>query len=113
VTKKEADDVKRLFGVVAEDLRSDIRQVAEGVGLLNERFDGLEGRFDGLEGRFGGLEGRYDGLEGRFDRLEGRFDRLDAKVDQMGRELTAEIREGASTQGDLRERVARLESERP
>jgi len=92
VTKKEADDVKRLFGVVAEDLRSDIRQVAEGVGLLNERFDGLEGRFD---------------------RLEGRFDRLDAKVDQMGRELTAEIREGASTQGDLRERVARLESERP
>ena len=127
MTKKEADDVKRLFGVVAEDLRSDIRQVAEGVGLLNERFDGLEGRFDGLEGRFGGLEGRYDGLEGRFDRLEGRFgglegrfgglegrfDRLDAKVDQMGRELTAEIREGASTQGDLRERVARLESERP
>ena len=99
MTKKEADDVKRLFGVVAEDLRSDIRQVAEGVGLLNERFDGLEGRFDGLEGRF--------------DRLEGRFDRLDAKVDQMGRELTAEIREGASTQGDLRERVARLESERP
>ena len=92
MTKKEADDVKRLFGVVAEDLRSDIRQVAEGVGLLNERFDGLEGRFD---------------------RLEGRFDRLDAKVDQMGRELTAEIREGASTQGDLRERVARLESERP
>ena len=85
MTKKEADDVKRLFGVVAEDLRSDIRQVAEGVGLLNERFDGLEGRFD----------------------------RLDAKVDQMGRELTAEIREGASTQGDLRERVARLESERP
>ena len=85
MTKKEADDVKRLFGVVAEDLRSDMRQVAEGVGLLNERFDGLEGRFD----------------------------RLDARVDQMGRELTAEIREVASTQGDLRERVARLESERP
>ena len=92
MTKKEADDVKRLFGVVAEDLRSDMRQVAEGVGLLNERFDGLERRFDGLEGRFDGLE---------------------AKVDQMGRELTAEIREVASTQGDLRERVARLESERP
>jgi predicted nuclease with TOPRIM domain len=120
VTKKEADEVKRLFGVVAEDLRSEIRQVAEGVGLLNERFDGhegrfdrLEGRFDGLEGRFDGLEGRFDGLEGRFDRLEGRFDGLDAKVDRMGRELTAEIRQVAGAQADLRERVARLESDRP
>ncbi len=113
MTKKEADEVKRLFGVVAEDLRSDIRQVAEGVGLLNERFDGLEGRFDRLEGRFDGLEGRFDGLEGRFDRLEGRFDGLDAKVDRMGRELTAEIRQVAGAQADLRERVARLESDRP
>ena len=52
MTKKEADDVKRLFGVVAEDLRSDIRQVAEGVGLLNERFDGLRAvrRTDGSIG---------------------------------------------------------------
>jgi hypothetical protein len=77
VTKKEADDIKRLFGVLAEDLRSDIRQVAEGVGLLNERFDGL-----------------------------------DAKVDRIGRELTAEIRQVAGAQADLRERVTRLESSR-
>lgn len=77
MTKKDADDVKRLFGVVAEDLRSDIRQVAEGVGLLNERFGGL-----------------------------------DAKVDRMGRELTAEIRQVAGAQADLRERVTRLESGR-
>jgi hypothetical protein len=46
VTKKDADDIKRLFGVVAEDLRSDIRQVAEGVGLLNERFDRLDAKVD-------------------------------------------------------------------
>jgi hypothetical protein len=51
--------------------------VAEGVGLLNERFDGL-----------------------------------DAKVDRIGRELTAEIRQVAGAQADLRERVTRLESSR-
>ncbi len=52
-------------------------------------------------------------LTDRFDGLETRFDRLDAKVDQMGQELTAEVRQVAGAQGDLRERVARLESDRP
>jgi hypothetical protein len=84
VTKRDTEEIKRLFGVVAEDLRSDIRQVAEGVGLLNERFDGLEGRFDGLE----------------------------QKVDRMGRELTAEIRQVGTAQGDLRVKVERIESTR-
>ncbi len=126
VTKKETEQIKRLFGIVAEDLRSDVRQVAEGVALLNERFDGLEGRFDGLEGRFDGLEGRFDGLEGRFDGLEGRFDGLEGrfdglegrfdgleqKVDRTGRELTVEIRQVGAAQSDLRVRVERLESRR-
>lgn len=84
MTKRDTVEIKRVFGVVAEDLRSDIRQVAEGVGLLNERFDGLEGRFDGLE----------------------------QKVDRMGRELTSEIRQVGAAQGDLRARVERLESTR-
>ncbi len=110
VTKKETEEIKHLFGVVAEDLRSDIRQVAEGVGLLNERFDGLEGRFDGLEGKFDGLEGKFEGFQGQFHGLLGRFDGLEQKVDRMGRDLTAEIRQVGAAVGDLRVRVERLES---
>jgi len=39
-------EIKRLFGVVAEDLRSDIRAVAEGQLTLEER---LSARIDRLE----------------------------------------------------------------
>ena len=35
----EMDEIKRHFGVVAEGLRNEIRQVAEGVVNLNEKFD--------------------------------------------------------------------------
>jgi hypothetical protein len=40
------EEIKRHFGVVAEDLRSDIRAVAEGQNLLREQ---LSSRIDGLE----------------------------------------------------------------
>ncbi len=33
------DDLHRYFGVIAEGLRSDIRQVAEGVGSVSERLE--------------------------------------------------------------------------
>jgi hypothetical protein len=39
-------DMARLFGVVAEGLRTEIRQVAEGVTLTNQRIDGLAVQMD-------------------------------------------------------------------
>jgi len=42
------EEIKRHFGVIAEDLRSDIRGVAEGQVLLTTRIDALEGKVDGL-----------------------------------------------------------------
>jgi hypothetical protein len=42
VTKKEAEDIKRHFDVVVEDVKSEVKQVAEGVALTNERIDRLE-----------------------------------------------------------------------
>ena len=46
------EEIKRHFGVVAEDLRSDIRVIAEGQDLLRDR---LEVRVGVLEERIGGL----------------------------------------------------------
>jgi len=35
----QVEEIKRHFGVVAEGLRNEIQQVAEGVGNLSEKFD--------------------------------------------------------------------------
>ncbi len=42
----KTDETARLFGVVGESLRAEIRQVAEGVTLANERIDGLAVQMD-------------------------------------------------------------------
>jgi hypothetical protein len=39
-------ETERLFGVAAEGLRTEIRQVAEGVTLANQRIDGLAVQMD-------------------------------------------------------------------
>ena len=49
--RETVDEIKRHFGVVAEDVRSDVKAVAEGVALLTERIDGIDGRLDRLETR--------------------------------------------------------------
>ncbi len=39
MNQEQMDEIKRHVGVVAEGLRNDIRQVAEGVVNLDEKFD--------------------------------------------------------------------------
>ncbi len=60
-------DMRRHFEVVGESLRGDIRVVAEGVALVNQRMDRRDderaGRTDGLEGRVLRLEVRVSSLE--------------------------------------------------
>jgi hypothetical protein len=46
--RAEFDSVRREAGVAAEGLRSEIRQVAEGVALANERIDDVDLRVDRL-----------------------------------------------------------------
>jgi len=40
------DEIKRAFGVIAEDLRSDVRAVAEGQAQLRGEFDGFREEFN-------------------------------------------------------------------
>jgi hypothetical protein len=41
-------ETRRLFGVMTEELRSEIRQVAEGVLVNSQKLDRLEGKLDVL-----------------------------------------------------------------
>lgn len=45
-TRRQFEETNRHFDVVAEDLKSEIRMIAEGLIATNEKFDR---RFDGLE----------------------------------------------------------------
>lgn len=46
-----AEEIKRHVSVVAEDLRSEVRTVAEGVVAANERLDRLESQIETIESR--------------------------------------------------------------
>lgn len=99
--RETVEEIKRYFGVVTDDLRSDVKAVAEGQSLTNERLDGVEERLGGLELRM--------------DRLDQGMVRGFAEPGSMVRLSYAEIdrRFGAleSEASDLRTRVERLESE--
>ena len=62
-----ATETRRHSHVIAESVRSDIRSLAELMGISNERSDQ----------RFGEPAGRSDGLEGRVLRLEARVTSLE------------------------------------
>lgn len=55
-TKEKFEEVKSYTGVLVEDLRGDVKAIAEGHDILNHKIDRLDKRVDGLEGRMTGLE---------------------------------------------------------
>jgi hypothetical protein len=96
--QETVDEIKRHFGVVVEDVRGDIRAVAEGLDLLRERFDGFEMRVDeqfrgvGEQFRLVGVEFRevkamirlsYAEIDRRFQTLETDVASLRARVDRI------------------------------
>jgi chaperonin cofactor prefoldin len=79
------EESKRHFGVVADDLRSQIQTVAESVGVLDRKIDRVDERLSGelseikamipisfkqLDGRIRSLETDNVDLQSRVDRLE-------------------------------------------
>jgi predicted nuclease with TOPRIM domain len=85
--KGEMEEIKRHFGVVAEGLRSDIQQVAEGVTNLNEKLDrqieeneaahreilsAIKFSYAELDRRISTIEGEVTSLKSRMERLEQR-----------------------------------------
>jgi len=91
VNHEEAEDIKRHFDVIAEQLQSSIGQVAEGVALNAERLDRVEGKIDRIEGRLDRMEVRLDAHDTRFDRLEGEMREGFTEVKSMIKLSYAEI----------------------
>lgn len=58
------------YTVVLEDLRSNFKVFGEGLSLLNNKVDKMDGRLDGIDGRLDGIDDRLDGIDGRLGRVE-------------------------------------------
>jgi len=73
----EIAEVRRHAGALADDLRSEIRMVADGVALANERVNQLDLRMDGLTGEmrrgFAGVRAEIHSLHEADDELRRRI----------------------------------------
>lgn len=83
--REQIEEIKRHFGVVAEALRSDLQQVAEGHSIVRREIQSLREEvrdefremralirlsFSQLDQRIGTLESELTALKARMDRLE-------------------------------------------
>ena len=86
MNNEEIEEIKRHFGVVAESLRSDIRQIAEGHAVIRHELESQreEVRDEFKETRalvrlsFGQFDQRVDTLESEVSSLKSRIDRLES-----------------------------------
>lgn len=88
--KGEMEEIKRHFGVVAEGLRSDIQQVAEGVVNLNEKFDRemtslREENEQAHKEILSAIKFSYAELDRRMTTLEDGFGSLKSRVERLER----------------------------
>lgn len=59
------------YTVVLEDLRSNFKVFGEGLSLLNNKVDKMDGRLDGIDGRLDGMDGRLGRVESDLAILKG------------------------------------------
>ena len=87
-TEMRAGDVetRRHFDVIAEDLKSRIQLVAEGVLLVDEKLERFRAevheRFEAVNRRFEAVDRRFEAIDQRFMRLETRVGALEVTVAQ-------------------------------
>lgn len=89
MNQEQMDEIKRHFGVVAEGLRNDIRQVAEGVVNLDEKFDRemTSLREDNEQAHreiLSAIKFSYAELDQRIRVLESGFQTLKVRMDRSG-----------------------------
>ena len=83
---EQMEEIKRHFGIVAESLRSDIRQIAEGHATIRHELQGLRNEFRDefkemralMRLSFSQLDQRISTLESDISALKSRMDRLEA-----------------------------------
>lgn len=85
--KGEMEEIKRHFGVVAEGLRSETRQIAEGVANVDEKLERFRREVQAdfkevkamIKFSYSELDGRINALESEVASVKTRVERLEAR----------------------------------
>jgi hypothetical protein len=80
--RAEVAEVRRHAGAMADDLRSEIRMVADGVALANERINQVDLRVDGLTGE---MRRGFAGVRAEIHRLHETDDELLRRIESQER----------------------------
>lgn len=80
--KSQISDVKNHMGVLVEKLEGDIKLLAEGYGVLNDKFDTLNNKVDTMENK-------VDRMQLKVDHMQLKVDCMQLKVDSMDKRLGA------------------------
>jgi len=86
-TKVDLDSGLAQVRAFTEQVRDEVRALAEGYEYVSGRVDSVSGRVDSLSGHVDSLGGRVDSLSGHVDSLSGRVDSLSGRVDSLSTDV--------------------------
>jgi len=88
--QEDAKTIMRHFDVVAEDLKENIKTLAEQVAANtvkleehDQRFDQIDQRFDLVDQKFDQVDHKFDQIDKRFEQVDKRFDQIDQRFEQV------------------------------
>jgi cell division protein ZapA (FtsZ GTPase activity inhibitor) len=88
---QKVEEVKRYTGVLVEDLRKDIKAIAEGHSVLDHKMDTLHKEMNEtkkeLKAEINGLATRFDGMEKNMEVVKNYVIGVDAKLNEHERIL--------------------------
>ena len=85
--KSQRFDSERETRVLMEEVRSELRVVAGGHGLIIGRLDKVEGRLDRVENDLQGVKDGFQGVKGKLTQHDQRFDRIDGQLSQLQQQV--------------------------
>ena len=76
-------EIKRHMSVLMEDMRSQVKLVAEQYGSFIDRFDRIDAKLEEHDRRFEVIDARFVAVDSRFVAMGIRFDRIDLELGAM------------------------------
>jgi len=83
VSEKPLQEQIGYFTILMEDVRDQVKLLAEGQGVLDNKVGSLDNRMNSLDGRMNSLDDRMGLLGSRMDSLDSRMGSLDSRVGSL------------------------------
>jgi chromosome segregation ATPase len=81
--KKFKDEICRHFDVIAEDLKDNLKIIAEQVGTNTEKLQEHDERFNKIEGKLQEHDKKFNKIEEKLQEHDERFNKIDEKFNKI------------------------------